>query len=156
VAGSAWYPYDKEDNYSDSVRYNWQMKTGLPEIKKEDWCDFWRRYNILQLFDNKPKNMDTEKVATYPTVDLDEILLYFPGLEDVVKELVSNQVRFDTDGGYQLTDEEGIIIAEAAIKIEGKNIVIDDFSGREDDVAKFESHGYKVIDCNSFNINEVK
>jgi DEAD/DEAH box helicase domain-containing protein len=156
VAGSAWYPYDKEDNYSDSVRYNWQMKTGLPEIKKEDWCDFWRRYNILQLFDNKPKNMDTEKVATYPTVDLDEILLYFPGLEDVVKELVSNQVRFDTDGGYQLTDEEGIIIAEAAIKIEGKNIVIDDFSGREEDVVKFESHGYKVIDGNSFNINEVK
>jgi DEAD/DEAH box helicase domain-containing protein len=100
--------------------------------------------------------MDTEKVAAYPTVDLDEILLYFPGLEDVVKELVSNQVRFDTDGGYQLTDEEGIIIAEAAIKIEGKNIVIDDFSGREEDVVKFESHGYKVIDGNSFNINEVK
>jgi DEAD/DEAH box helicase domain-containing protein len=153
TSGSAWYPYDKDNHYEDSVRYDWGLKHGLPEIKKEDWCDFWRRYNILQFFANNLQQTGQTGLST--GIDISEILDYFPGLEDVVIELVNNRIPFDTDGGFQLTDEDGIIIAEAAIKLDNRNIVIDDFSDRQDDVTKFERHGYKVIDANNFNITEI-
>lgn len=147
--GSAWYPYDKEDDFYDSVRFDWNMKANLPELSKDDWEDFWRRYNLLQLFRNK------YSVEDEPIVDLDEILLYFPGLEDVVTELVENKIGFDAEGGYELR-VDGIIVAEAAIKIDGKDIIIDDFSGREDMIAKFECNGFKVLTPETFNINDVK
>ena len=153
TSGSAWYPYDKDNHYEDSVRYDWGLKHGLPEIKKEDWCDFWRRYNILQFFANNLQQTGQTGLST--GIDISEILDYFPGLEDVVIELVNNRIPFDTDGGFQLTDEDGIIIAEAAIKLDNRNIVIDDFSDRQEDAAKFERHGYKVIDANNFNITEI-
>ncbi len=149
IKGSAWYPYDQEGHWEDSIRYNWSLKDALPEINKEDWEDFWRRYNLLQFFKNEPA-----ETAAIP-IDLDEILIYFPGLEDIVTSLVNNQIAFDTEGGYELKDSD-IIIAEAAIKINDKNIVIDDFEGHEGDIVIFEQHGYKVYTPDNYNINELK
>lgn len=54
TAGAAWYPYDQESDYANSVRYVMQLTDGLTEIDKTEWMDFWRRYNLLQLFSNKP------------------------------------------------------------------------------------------------------
>ena len=147
--GCAWYPYDQESNYGDSVRYDWMLKDNKSELNRDEWEDFWRRYNMLQFFNNEP--------ATQPEseIDLEEVLLYFPGLEDIVKALVQNHIPFDTEGGFELKEDD-IIIAEAAIKIDGKLIVIDDFSDRQEQIEIFESHGYKVYTTESFNIDEIK
>ena len=83
-------------------------------------------------------------VAPEPEIDLEEVLMYFPGLEDVVTTLVQNHIPFDTEGGFELKEND-IIIAEAAIKIDGKDIVIDDFTDREDQIELFENHGFKVF-----------
>ena len=88
-------------------------------------------------------------------IDLDEVLIYFPGLEDIVESLISSQISFDVEGGFELKEND-IIIAEAAIRIDNKNIVIDDFEGREKEIAVFEQHGFKVYTPNDFNINELK
>ncbi|MCR5314385.1 MAG: DEAD/DEAH box helicase [Bacteroidaceae bacterium] len=149
VHGCAWYPYDQEKNYGDSIRYDWAIKNKAAEIEKEDWEDFWRRYNILQFFHNE------SVIPSVPEIVLDEVLLYFPGLEQIVTSLVQNHIPFDTEGGFELKEDD-IIIAEAAIKIDGKNIVIDDFTGRDDEVELFENKGFKVYTIESFNINEIK
>lgn len=149
VRGSAWYPYDQDEYLEGSIRYNWNIKENLEEINREDWEDFWRRYNLLQFFRNEPM------IYTETIVDLDEILMYFPGLEDIVTSLVENHIKFNIEGGFQLKEND-IIIAEAAIKIEDKNIVIDDFEGHEGDISIFEQHGYKVYTPDNFNINEIK
>lgn len=150
TAGSAWYPCDCEENYQDSVRYKWDIKEGLKEINKDDWMDFWHRFNLLQFFSNKPQEVQTEKI------DLDEILLYFPGLEDIVTQLVNDHIPFDTDGGFSVMDDNGQVAMEAAIKIDGKNIVIDDFNGRQDAYDYLTSHGYQVYTPETFNITELK
>lgn len=150
MAGSAWYPYDCEEDYQDSVRYKWDIKEGQKEINKDDWMDFWRRFNLLQFFSNKPQEAQTEKI------DLDEILLYFPGLENIVTELVNNHIPFDTDGGFSVMDDNGQVTVEAAIKIDGKDIVIDDFAGRQEAFDYFKSHGYQVYTPETFNITELK
>lgn len=146
--GSAWYAYDQEDNYGQGIRYSWGMKEGLPEINRDDWETFWHRYNLLQFF-KVPEQ--TEKM-----IDLDEVLVFFPGLEDIVTQLVENHIDFDTEGDFALKDADGIILAEAAIKIQDKDIVIDDFTDREADVQLFREHGYTVITKNNFNINDIK
>lgn len=159
TSGTAWFQFDPSADQvypelENGIRYNWGLKEGLTEIKQKDWEGFWRRYNLLQMF-FEPK-ADEGASAAAEAVDLDEILLYFPGLEDVVTQLVENGVAFDTDGGFELTDSDGIVIAEAAIKIEGKNIVIDDFAGRADVAKVFRDNGYVVIDKSDFNINDIK
>ena len=148
VSGSAWYPYDQEVDYGSGVRYDWGMKEGLDKVNKESWEDFWRRYNILQFFKN------TMIVTTTSSIDLEDTLMYFPGLEDIVTSLIQHAVNFDIEGGFELFEND-IIVAEAAIKLGDKNIVIDDFSGKEDMIEIFTNHGYQVITSDDFNINEI-
>ena len=150
VSGSAWVPFDQNEDWGNSVRYNWELKQGLDKINKEIWEDFWRRYNILQFFSNQ-----SSVAHQGNSINLTEILELFPGLEDIVTDLVNNGVKFDTDGGYELRKDD-IIIAEAAIKIDDKNIVIDDFEGREDEMTLFIDHGFTVYTPETFNINEIK
>ncbi len=146
VTGCAWYPYDQEDGFGDGIRYDWAMRKIPQELNREDWEDFWRRYDILQFF---------RQPFPAPSVELDDILPYFPGLEDVVSTLFNNNVPFTTEGSYSLM-ENGKIVAEAAIKIEGKDIVIDNFEERADAVAKFKAHGFTVLTPETFDINKVK
>ena len=147
--GCAWYPYDQENNYGDGIRYDWAFRDNQAELNREEWEDFWRRYNILQFFHNEPMT------PALPEIDLDEVLVYFPGLEDIVTVLVQNHILFDTEGGYELREDD-IIVAEAAIKIDGKDIVIDDFSGREEQIEIFENKGFKVYTIETFDINAIK
>ena len=53
-------------------------------------------------------------------------------------------------------DENGQVAMEAAIKIEGKDIVIDDFSDRPEAYDYFVAHGYQVYTPETFNIVELK
>ncbi len=147
--GSAWFAYDVEDDgFGDSIRYDWGLSEIKGAINKEEWEDFWRRYNIIQFFDNSPATTEVEQ-----EINEDEILILFPGLEEVVKQLIQNKIGFNTDGGFELIENE-IIVAEAAIKINGKNIVIDNFD--EETATIFKDRGYQVFNSNTFNISTIK
>jgi len=138
-----------EQNWSPEELKNWRLEGGLSEIDKDVWRAFWYKYNILHIFkqdDNTPTAVDND-------IDLDEILIYFPGLEDIVTALVNNHIPFEEDGGYDLK-EDGVIIASAAIKIKNENIVIDEFDDETKSI--FESHGFKAYTPATFNISEFK
>lgn len=158
--GSAWYDYDAFDHYTHSVRYTWGLKMGLSDIKRDDWEGFWHRYNLLQLFADE-ENLEQEEShaaaapsADEPSEDRADIIGRFPGLEEIVGQLLDHGVAFDHDGGFELEDDEGVsIIAEAAIGLVGRNVVIDNFEGREDEVEAFRAKGYTVIDAAGFDIN---
>jgi len=136
-------------NWSAEEQKNWRLPAGLTEIDKDVWKAFWYKYNILQIL----KQGDNTPIADDNDIDLDEILIYFPGLEDIVTALVNNHIPFDEDGGYDLK-EDGVIIASAAIKIKNENIVIDEFDDETKSI--FESHGFKAYTPATFNINEFK
>lgn len=55
INGSAWVmpcAADKSDCI-DKVRYDFKLTPSLQNINKDDWNDFWRRYNLMQMFDNE-------------------------------------------------------------------------------------------------------
>lgn len=129
---------------------DWKLPLGMLEIEKDLWSAFWYKYNILQIYmQEEPKT----GLQTPSDFNLDEILVYFPGLEDIVTALVEANVPFDTEGGFDL-EEDGAIIASAAIKLDNRNVVIDDFDAETASV--FEEHGYKVYSTETFDINEIK
>ena len=86
---------------------------------------------------------------------MDHLVLYFAWVVCLVTALVTHHISFDTEGGFELKEGD-IIIAEAAIKIDDKDIVIDDFEGHEGDMTIFEQHGFKVVTPENFNINDYK
>lgn len=139
IANYLWSPEKQKD---------WKLSEGMTEIDKDTWRAFWYKYNILQIY-----MQDETKEESEAEVNIDEILPYFPGLEDIVTSLVDNHIPFDPDGGFDL-EEDGVIIASAAIKIDDENIVIDDLDSET--ISIFESHGYKVFTPETFNINEIK
>ena len=135
-----------ENRWTQEELTNWQLPDDLKEIEKEIWHAFWYKYNILQIY------MQDEPEPE-PEVNLDEIIDYFPGLEDIVTDLVNHHIQFDTEGGFDL-QEDGVIIASAAIKLQDKDVVIDDFD--EETAETFRKHGFKVYTTETFNINAIK
>ena len=138
-----------EQQWTPDEIENWRLPEGLTSIEKDVWQSFWHKYNILQIYMQE----ETAPSPEEPEVSLDDILIFFPGLENIVTELVNNHIPFDTDGGFDI-EENGIIIASAAIKLENENTVIDDFD--DETKAIFEAHGYKVYTPATFDINAIK
>ena len=143
--GSVWFAYDCEDDYSQSVRYSWKMIEGLPVIEKTDWEDFWRLYDMLQFFDTRV--VDDGQMSAE---SLDDILIYYPGLEDIVRQLVERNIPFSHEGGFAVQDEDGMILAEADLGFDDSKIVINPFS--DDDRIWFEANGYTVVSPEDFNV----
>lgn len=145
-----WYMYDADDGmYRDSVRYNWHLSTQLSRIEKEEWARFWRVYNLLQFYRNQAMG-DIEE-SDIPKFE--EIELFFPGLEEVVKSLLENKIPFNYDGGFTLQDEDGIEIASASIGWSEQKLVI---IAEGEDSAPFIAHGYTIITADEFNIENLK
>ena len=89
----------------------------------------------------------------HQAINIEEIIILFPGLEDIIEQLVQNEIPFNTEGGFELIENE-IIIAEAAIKIEGKDIVIDNFDNET--IKMFTERGYQAITPENFSIDNIK
>lgn len=55
VDGSAWVEpcATSGADCAAKVRYSYKLVQGLSELNKDDWNDFWRRYNLLQMFDSE-------------------------------------------------------------------------------------------------------
>lgn len=156
--GSLWYAQDfyPEDINDESllmtsfdryVRYDWRLNKGLQSIDKIEWEKFWRRYDLLQFFDEAPS-------AEEQQIDYDEVLMYYPGLETIVTQLLDNGIYFNQDGGFSLEDADGVMIAEADLGFLDKKIVINPL----DEISReaFVNAGYTIVSPDEFNIDMVK
>lgn len=145
---------DKEvsDALDKAVQYNWRLQTNLQSIDKDDWVGFWRRYNLLQFFSN---SIETETISVEPEViDREEVKMYYPGLEDIVDQLLDNNIKFGLDGDVDLTDTDGIVLASAGMLIKESKVAIDPID--EDSATILEQAGYTIINSNNFDINVLK
>lgn len=134
------------------IQYNWHIYNQLTSIDKEEWEGFWRRYDLLQFFSNEKHSDSSSKSEVY--VDRDEVKVYYPGLEHIVDLLLDNNIPFSYEGDVDVLDEEGIVVASAGLLIPDKHIAIDPIDNAS--AAKLQQLGYKTIDNQNFNINEIK
>lgn len=135
------------------IHYEWNLQSHLLTIDNEEWTGFWRRYNFLQFFPNKTNVVVSTATSIVETVDRDEVKMYYPGLEDIVDQLLDNNISFSHDGDVDLTDDDGIVIASAQMILSELKIAIE--SVDEQSSETFISCGYQVISVSDFNINNI-
>lgn len=135
----------------NAVQYDWHLQTIMPSIDRDEWVGFWRRYNLLQFFSNKPASAATVDTIT---IDRDEVKMYYPGLEDIVDQLLDNNITFGLEGDVDLTDADGIVLASAGMLIRDLKVAIDPID--DSSAAMFESAGYEIIYSDNFDINAIK
>jgi DEAD/DEAH box helicase domain-containing protein len=139
------------DALDKAILYDWHLQHLNTNIDKEEWVGFWRRYNLLQFFSNS----SASKVEnTTININRDEIKMYYPGLEDIVDILLDNCIVFGLEGDSDLTDSDGIVLASAGMIIRDSMIAIDPID--ENSATIFTAAGYKIMDSNNFNINDIK
>lgn len=134
-----------------AITYDWHLQQVHLNIDKEEWVGFWRRYNLLQFFSNQPA---VTTVSSTVVVDRDEVKMYYPGLEDIVDQLLDNNIEFGLEGDVDLTDADGIVLASAGMLIRKSKIAIDPTDDNSTSI--FESAGYTIIYSDNFNINDIK
>lgn len=158
VGSSSWCAVDFfAESYQDdtvlnsaldvSMRCILKLKQGLQSVDQLEWEKFWRLYNLLQFFNHTDSQ-------TQETINYDEIMMFFPGLEDIVKQLLDNGIDFDHDGGFCLEDEDGVMLAEADLGFADKKIVINPID--TDSRNAFIGAGYTIVSPEDFNIELVK
>lgn len=97
----------------------------------------------------------TKESTTRETISKrDKIKFMYPGLEDIVDQLLDNNIPFNYDGEVDLQDKDGIVLASAGMLLKQQQIAIDPTDFESEQV--FKRVGYKVISSVDFNINELK
>ena len=137
----------------NGIHYEWNLQLHLLSIDNEEWTGFWRRYNLLQFFPNKTNVVVSTATSTVETVDRDEVKIYYPGLEDIVDQLLDHNISFSHEGDVDLTDDDGIVIASAQMILSELKIAIDPVDEQSSET--FISYGYHVIAASDFNINNI-
>ena len=137
----------------NGIHYEWNLQPHLQAIESEEWTGFWRRYNLLQFFQNKVNVENPTSISTKDTIDRDEVKMYYPGLEEIVDQLLDHGISFSHEGDVDLTDEEGIVIASAQMVLREQKITIDPVDERSSEI--FVRHGFRVIAASEFNINNI-
>ena len=136
----------------NGIHYEWNLQFHLLSIDNEEWTGFWRRYNLLQFFPNKT-NVVVSTTSTVETVDRDEVKMYYPGLEDIIDQLLDHNISFSHEGDVDLTDDDGIVIASAQMILSELKIAIDPVDEQSSET--FISYGYHVMAASDFNINNI-
>ena len=133
-----------------AVKYDWHLQNLSHSLDKDEWIGFWRRYNLLQFFSNKPDVVEVNATG----IDRDEVKIFYPGLENIVDLLIDNNIVFGYDGDTDLTDADGVVLASAGMLIRDKKVAID--PSDEQSKVIFETAGYKILYSNNFDINAIK
>lgn len=75
---------------------------------------------------------------------VDQILEYYDdSVHDVVRFLYENNIDFNHDGGFSITNADGNIIAEAELGIESEKVVFAPFDNQS--AVVFQNYGYTVM-----------
>lgn len=115
-------------------------------LEKDKWNHFWRLYNLLNLGDNEVMKRGTAHTDSQSSsVDIDEILDNYPGVEDAARCLLEHHISINPEGGFELVvDDE--VIGSAMLGSEELKIVIEPLD--EDSKRAFENNGYTVVAAN--------
>lgn len=138
--------------YHAAFSYILDLTLNLQEIDKEEWKEFWRRYNLLQLFEPYHDTV-AESEPEESQVDSDEVKALYPGLEDLVDRLMDAGIRFSYEGEVDLTDEDGVIIASAEMILTDLKIAISPVDAESRRV--FEAQGYTIAQPEDINVEEL-
>ncbi len=136
-----------------SVTYDWHLQPASLSIDEDEWIGFWRRYNLLQFFpqDNGKDGADVVP-AEETVIDRSEIKMYYPGLEDIVDQLLDNGIRFSYDGEVDLLNEEGIVVATAELLLHDQRVAINPLP---ESTEVFHSLGYSTMTSDEFNVASI-
>jgi hypothetical protein len=124
---------------------------------KKSWENFWAFFNWMQFglsqFDIRLNEVPNQTIVS-KEASIEEVLNNFdPIFATIIKDLFARNIGFNRDSSFYLEDENGAILAEAALGIPLKKIVIDPFD--EDSRLRFIEMGYKELTIDSFNINDI-
>ena len=85
--------------------------------------------------------------------DINNIKMLYPGLEDIVDELLEHDIPFSHDGEVDLCDKNGLVIASAEMLLKEQKIAINPIDVSSEQI--FVRAGYKTVSDKDFNINMV-
>lgn len=140
-----------ERAFTNGISYDLEITKGLRVVNKDEWIGFWRRYNLLQFFNQN--NSQRQDDSMEEQLDRNEIKMFYPGMEDIVDLLLDHNVPFSHDGSCELINDDNEVIACADLLIDDPLIAINPAS--ENDKKIFEEKGYKVITREEFNIEKI-
>ncbi len=110
----------------------------LPDIFLKIYRKECNDYFSVAAFENE----NDSKIAIKD--EIDSILQYFDdSVHDVIRYLIKNEIPFNQEGGFELCDENGTIIAESELGIEIEKIVISPFNSQS--MIAFKNYGYTVL-----------
>lgn len=114
-----------------------------------EWQAFWRRWNLLQWFD-EPLETGKEHGGEEKkdTVFDEEVFTYFDAVyHPIVRFCMEHGIAFDRDGTFVLMDGE-VVLAEAVMGFRDRNLVIGPMD--EENAAVFRHHGFAVDEPDNF------
>jgi DEAD/DEAH box helicase domain-containing protein len=124
---------------------------------KKSWENFWTLFNWMQFglsqFDIRLNAIPSQSGSSKEETNEDVLNNFDPSLGPIVNELLAHNIVFNRDSSFYLEDENGAIIAEAALGIVSKKIVIDPFD--DDSRMRFLEKGYKELNITNFNIKDI-
>ena len=121
------------------------------EWEKENWEKFWQVYNLTQFHGIVCNNVEDKKVETETSPEEELFSNFDESLHDIVRQLIDNNIDFNKEYDFDLLDGE-VIIATAELGSHDKKIVINPF---DDSESVFVEHGYKIIDPETFKIEDI-
>ena len=139
--------------------HNIISKIAIPKLdtnyNKKSWENFWTIFNWLQFNINEYDiSLDAIQIHSDLSENIEDILSNFDeNLIPIVKELIVNNIEFNKDDYFSITDENGGIIAEAMLGIPDKKIIIEPLD--EDCRNKFIEAGYIELNITNFKIQDI-
>ncbi len=85
--------------------------------------------------------------------DINNIKMLYPGLENIVDELLEHGIPFSHDGDVDLCDKNGLVIASAEMLLKEQKIAINPIDITSEQI--FVRAGYRTVSDKDFNINMV-
>ncbi len=129
------------------------IKETTENLDAEKWEKFWQQFNLIQN-NCTLVNVKEEAEISHDTSGSDkyECLKYHDKeLHKIVKQLIDHNIPFEKDGGFFLkTDGQ---YAEAMLGFQEQKMVIRPLS--ENDKKIFKEFGYREIEPEKFNINDL-
>lgn len=87
--------------------------------------------------------------------DFNEISLYYNNsVHQVVRFLLDHDISFNKEGGFWITDDDGVVIAEAELGIESEKVVFSPIDTKSESV--FLQRGYSIMTEESYLQSKLK
>ena len=112
--------------------------------------EFSYRFDVHSLYNNYHKTAELNFINDNRW----KIKQLYPGLENIIDQLMDNNIQIDEEGDVALTDKDDMVIAEAGMLLREYHIAIDPVDNESKKI--LERAGYKVISSHEFSLDLLK